>query len=203
MKRLFAFALALALTLSLAAGAASGAGGQFSGPTKDEFLKVLHSKAPFLMKDIEQEGVENKGKHILLKDVLNDPDFSRDIEQFTVFDLDGDGAPEVLLELSMNGDRLVFHFEKGEIYGFMIPFRGMVDLKRDGSADGSDGADDSSISKFQFKDGTCKYADTIQNPSDAVMEKQEKKENVEWYPYSKDTFDADFATAWKNMPARQ
>lgn len=201
MKRLFAFALALLLTLSLAAGMASGAG--FTGPTKDEFLKVLNSKAPFLMKDIEQEGVENKGKHILWKDVLADKDFPRDIQQFTVFDLDGDGAPEVLLELAVNGDRMVFHFEKGEIYGFMIPLRGMTDLKRDGSSDGSDGADDTSISKFQFKDGTCKYVDTIQKPSDAVMDKQEKKESVEWYMYSADTFDADFATAWKNMPSRQ
>ena len=203
MKRLFAFTLALALTLSLAAGAASGAGGQFSGPTKDNFLKVLHSKAAFIMKDVEQEGVKNKGKLMFLKNVLNDGEDSRTIEQFTVFDLDGDGAPEVLLELSMNGDRLVFHFEKGEIYGFMIPYRGMTDLKRDGSADGSGGADDSSISKFQFKDGTCKYVDTIQNPGAAVWEKQGKKENVEWYPYSQDTFDADFAKAWKNTPPRQ
>ena len=203
MKRLFAFALALALTLSLAAGAASGAGGQSSGPIKDKFLEVLHGKAAFLMKDIEQEGVRNDGNLMFLKNVLNDGEVSREIEQFTVFDLDGDGAPEVLIELSATGDRIVFHYEKGEMYGFVIPYRGMTDLKKDGTADGSGGADDSSISKFQFKNGTCVYVTVASNPPADVWEKQEKKEDVEWYPYSKDTFDADFATAWKNMPARQ
>lgn len=203
MKRLLALALALALTLSFVSGGTGAAAEQFTGPTTDAFLNVLKSNAPFYMKELVTQGLEKNDKHILLRDLLKEDGFTREIEQFTVFDMDGDGGPEVLIELSGTGDRVVFHYEKGEMYGFLVSFRGMKTLKTDGSFDGSGGADDSSISKLQFKDGTADYAELARNPADDVWDKQDKKEDVEWYPYAKDTFDADFGTAWKNRPTKR
>jgi|GEM_PF-5996854 len=61
---------------------------------------------------------------------------------FAVVDFDRDGSFEVVLEATRNGDKLVlFHDPYDEVvYGYATVFRGMLELKKDGTYRGSSGA---------------------------------------------------------------
>ncbi|MCL1927137.1 MAG: hypothetical protein FWF95_08455 [Syntrophorhabdaceae bacterium] len=72
-----------------------------------------------------------------------------EVYRFAVIDMDDDGMPEVVLELTTGFDGAfeVLHYEDGMVYGFNFVYRGMLGLSRNGMYVGSSGADDNSILK--------------------------------------------------------
>lgn len=69
-------------------------------------------------------------------------------------DLDGDGTPEAVLCQSAGEDVLglaVLHLRDGAVYGYAVPWRGMLELKADGSFSYSNGAWDSGLARLTFE----------------------------------------------------
>lgn len=99
----------------------------------------------------------------LLKNAEDTENPALKILHFTVLDMDGDKAPEVVLELSMGGEYPdfyeVLHIMNGSVYGYNIAARGLEELKTDGTLLYSNGASDWGISKLTFMADTYEYHD--------------------------------------------
>ena len=126
--------------------------------------------------------------------------------QFCVIDMDGDGIPELILEESHAGTRLLFHCEDGVVYGYTFPFRGMNGPKADATFIGSNGATINDVLKIQrfskgeviFDELCCQngfdnvYRIDGKNVSpeatEAYIGVQFTKTDVEWYPYGEACF---------------
>ena len=69
--------------------------------------------------------------------------------RFAVIDMDNDGIPELVLELTngFDGAFEVLHYENGKVYGFNFVYRGMLNLSQDGTYLGSSGAYDACMLK--------------------------------------------------------
>ena len=94
------------------------------------------------------------------------------VVSFAVVDMDGDGVPEVILELTsgFDGSFEVLHYEDGQVYGFNHPYRGIIDLTSDGIYWGSDGAADggfykASISKSRYETTALGYSESAADES--------------------------------------
>lgn len=83
-----------------------------------------------------------------------DNDFS--VDYITQIDMDGDGKREVLLSTNQ-GNRLIFHSEKGQVYLFAFPFRQMKSITIDGRFDGSSSAVTTYAGKVKFAGKNCYY----------------------------------------------
>ena len=72
--------------------------------------------------------------------------------RFTVLDMDGDGVNEVIVELPEWEAFVVLTWGGGsEVYGGEIVYRGMLDLKDDGSFSYSSGAMDNGVAVLSFR----------------------------------------------------
>jgi len=133
---------------------------------------------------------------------------NRPYDRFCVIDMDGMGDPELILESPFHGNRLLFHYEDGVVYGFDIGWRGFKDIKADGSFRDADTGYDQ-ISKMRFSKGKVAfnelcgfdwdgYTGRINYRIDgkevdviAVAEyfsEWDKKPDAEWYTYDKADF---------------
>ena len=75
--------------------------------------------------------------------------------QYAVLDMDGDGKEEVLIS-GWTSDILVLHEENGNIYGFDFTFRGMYNVKTDGSYYWNTNQGNTyGCSKLSFENGIC------------------------------------------------
>ena len=72
---------------------------------------------------------------------------------YVFVDLDGDGTEEMVYRRSNYLGYYVFRIYEDHIYGYEIPYRGMLGLKQDGTFGGSNAADDNGILRIFF-DGT-------------------------------------------------
>ena len=190
-----------------------------ASPAMQAFMEVLKNNTGFYMCKTSYVGDQAvrgyQGKHTLLRELLSDESDSdyagRAVEQFAVVDMDGSGVPEVVIELSRDGERIVFHNRNDWIFGFGFSYRGMNELKKDGTFSGSSGADSSSIGKLEFLTNECKervlaYSDddkyyvndkqVSEETFDSLFSKHWEKEDADWHPYSAETFEADFISAW-------
>jgi len=183
----------------------------------NEYLDVLKSNKPFCLINRNLTHDSKEGKNILLSEWLEESNL--EIVQFTIIDFEGNSTPEVIIELSFHGDRIVFYDVGGKIYAAEFTFRGMTEIKKDGTFTGSSGAASSNISKLQFTNGITEillgYSDLIYENNEpyevyyinnekvsedeysTFVKKNFEKEDTEWYSYSKDTFEPDFTKAWK------
>ena len=124
-------------------------------------------------------------------------------------DLDGNGTPEVVLCQSAGEDVLglaVLHLQDGAVYGYAVPWRGMLELKADGSFSYSNGAWDSGLARLTFEgdatvtqpfaactgepDETAAYTVDGQ-PADEetfsdALTRQAEKPDVSWTAYTPD-----------------
>ena len=90
------------------------------------------------------------------------------VVRFAVIDMNGDGAPEVVLELTtgFDGAYEVLHYENDMVYGFNHSYRAISDLTSDGIYGGSSGANDSgyykkvSINKDTYREEALGYSQT-------------------------------------------
>ncbi|MDF2611445.1 MAG: putative secreted protein [Lachnospiraceae bacterium] len=73
-------------------------------------------------------------------------------DQYAVVDLDQDGIPEVVVNLSSGSDGWfkVLRFHEGTVYGYSFVFRGFQLPKTDGTYMGSSGAADNTIMRLSF-----------------------------------------------------
>ena len=163
------------------------------------YKKVLTDKMEFFSTDDD--------KKMLLSEFFAEYYTIHSKVNMAMIDLDGDGINEIILERhSDNGIREILRYDKGIVYGYRIFFRGIRQIKTDGSFEYSnDAAALLGYSKLSFSgekyeiielaasegldDGTTKY--TI---GEDVVSKEEfwafannhyKKENVEWYALPK------------------
>jgi len=186
------------------------------------YADVLRSNTVFYTYTNFHNGYFNKadelghqGEYTLLNDLLDDvsdDEYTWQIGSFAVVDMDGGGIPEIVTELNYAGERIVFHYENGEIYGYTYGLRGMNRLKKDGVFVSSGGAATVYFQKLQFTDGICKnivlaYCDTADENGERYSvyyindkrafeemflsfgDEHNKKEDVEWYTYTEDTVD--------------
>ena len=71
-----------------------------------------------------------------------------------VFDLDGDGIEELILEWTPVGDFLILHCENERFYGWEIMYRGFERLQTNGVYVGSGGAGSNCWYRLQFDNGS-------------------------------------------------
>lgn len=156
------------------------------------FLKDFHSENYLIVNDKgNYEYTQGNGKR---KQVFN---------RFCWIDLNGDKSDEILLETE-SSNIFLLHYEKGVVYGDVLPFRGMLSLKKDGSFGVSGGAAVQLIGKFRFSNGKCLFEELCcfdasnekapiyringnavnKSSVEACLRRQEKKENAEWQSYN-------------------
>jgi subtilisin family serine protease len=83
-----------------------------------------------------------------------------EVEAFAIVNMDGMGAPEVVLRCAVPGGGmyariLVLHYENGTVYSYEFSERGMEELKQDGTHYGSSGAMDGAFEMLLFSGGFC------------------------------------------------
>jgi len=179
----------------------------------DAYRAVLENRTEFYSTDSK--------KSLLLQDFLTNEEIygaSFDPYNFSVLDMNGDGTPEVVLELTVNGDPQFFevlHTIGDQVYGYLIPFRGMESLKADGkfmyssgyadygwaemtlTADGQTmsqlgfcesvtSEDLSTITEYYYIDGAMVDKDAF----DTYMEEQTAKADAVWYDCTAENYDS-------------
>ena len=92
---------------------------------------------------------------------------------FTVVDMDEDGVPEVVIMYDP-GEVKVFCVEGGTVYGYDFSYRGMMNLKIDGTFNWSNDAGSSGIGRQTF---SGIHTETITLTDDGS---QDNKEDVDW-----------------------
>lgn len=166
-------ALALTLTLLLAgcgtvlgsAGFGSGAGQSKTGGEGSDSSSAGSPSAvtaasvssadqsgygPVLRSEVPFTNAED-GKEIFLKDDLGNGSNAFQTSRLALFDLDGDKAPEAVLELSRDGSPeqyVVFHKSGGKVIGYSVPYRGLEMLKADGTFQYANSSADTGVEKI-------------------------------------------------------
>ena len=165
--------------------------------------KVLLSEAPFYCTD----SVVNY--EASFQGYLSELPFNGEpiiTPQFTVLDLDGDAVPEVVLAIDDYYGFVILRYREGKVFGYIVGYRAMHSLKKDGSFWQSSSAFESYISKLFFVENSIvidENAERIENAvevkcylhdvpvDEAVWEtyqrKHEEKEDVEWYDFNKES----------------
>lgn len=125
-----------------------------NNPVLEAYIAVLQSKTEFFSTD-------NK-KRLFINDFLSNKenfDTVFKVTHFTVLDMDGDKVPEIVLELSV-GDGPAFyevlHYMDETVYGYLIVYRGLEELKGDGTFCYSGGVADNEFGKLKFESDTLK-----------------------------------------------
>lgn len=171
----------------------------------EAYKAVLQNKAEFFSTD-------NK-KNLYLNDFLTNKEIYGTIlkvSHFTVLDMDGDKTPEIVLELSV-GDEPQFyeilHYKNDAVYGYLIVYRGLEELKSDGTFRFSSGVADNGFGKLSFESNASKtemlaYSKSSQGDGnltisyfinnkpvtkeafDSFSKEQSGKKNVVWYEFT-------------------
>lgn len=67
---------------------------------------------------------------------------------FAVLDLDGDGMREVVVEITEPDGFIILTYRDGVVYGAEVPYRGLLELKDDGTFSYSNGAADCGVARM-------------------------------------------------------
>lgn len=183
-------------------------------PASDPYQAVLLNNATFFSTDSK--------KDVLLNDFLTNKELYEtvfEVSRFAVLDMDGDQAPEVVLELTVQGNPQfyeVLHMKDGTVYGYNIVFRGLLMLKADGTFSYSGGAADNGYGKLTFQPDSYEttvlgYMESSQNDDGmtisyyidnqpvteeaygAFSKEQDAKEDVVWHEFSQANIEAELA----------
>ncbi|MDR1616544.1 MAG: hypothetical protein LBR98_05980 [Syntrophomonadaceae bacterium] len=177
---------------------------------KRTYWSVLKSQSQFFSSE------ENAYKYLNEFDYKHGDHLDKpwEVLRFAVADLDGDKNPEVLLELFDQVE--VLHYEKGTVYGYFFPYRGLKRLKTDGTFNFASSAAAGGFARLMFSknnyeyiklvesvsrisvDGKSKYeilfyiADRRVSEEDfrTFVEGQDEKEDVIWYEFTDENIDA-------------
>lgn len=168
------------------------------------FDAILNGDSGFFHMDFAEEMTIGQYCENLAKFVEADVS----VPQYGLADLDADGTAELILAIRIQKDYdygyLVLR-DGHEILGYEFPYRGLMDIKEDGTFHISGGAADNGIARLLFTEHGWEYV-TIgavvendagisffwegQSVSEDVylknLEAQNSKENMEWLPYHLD-----------------
>lgn len=177
----------------------------------DTYKAVLQNEAEFY-------SIDNK-KNVTLHDFLTDNDPTFNVKRFTVLDMDGDSLPEIVLELSVGDNPYFFevlHATDGAVAGYMLPYRGMEELKADGTIRFSSGAADNGWGTLRFDQNaytidvlgqsessqddagmTVSYfintEQVAKEAYDSFSDEQFAKDNAVWHAFSQENIDAELS----------
>lgn len=151
-----------------AAASVSAAPAAAGHPVRDAFAAVLAGEAGFFSTDADTElSLSELGRA-----VSADSGITAQAVRFTILDLDGDGTPELILGLQVNGDENygseILRWQDGTVYGYTLWSRAFGALKQDGTFSYSGGAADNGFGTMRFAAGTW---------------------SADWITYSQSTFD--------------
>lgn len=131
------------------------------------YKSVLQNKAPMIQKDVEDG--DNNTQNIYLNKFFEDMTYEDAIFSsfhFAVIDMDSDNMPEVIFDIIVGDDKnqqpygyVVLHCYKNNIYGYLFPYRGLEDLKTDGTFCWADGASHWGYGRLIFIGDDCKTED--------------------------------------------
>jgi hypothetical protein len=182
----------------------------------EAYKAVLQNKSEFFSTD-------NK-KKLHLNDFLTNKEIYGAIfkvTHFTVLDMDGDNAPEVILELSL-GDKPelyeVLHYMDNTVYGYLIVYRGLEELKADGTFRYSNGSADNGFGKLKFQSDAFKtdilgYSKSSQGNTnltityfinnkqvakesfDSFSNEQSRKKHAVWHEFSQSNIETELNTS--------
>lgn len=182
---------------------------------------VLEAYKAVLQNKTEFYSTDNK-KKLYLNDFLSNKELYNiafKITHFTVLDMDGDKVPEVVLELSVNDEPEfyeVLHDIDGTVYGYIIVYRGLEELKADGTFLFSGGAADNGWGKLKFESNAYEteklgYSQSSQGDTgltisyfiqdqpvtkeafDSFMNEQSAKKDTVWYEFSQDNIETELS----------
>ena len=192
-----------------AAASSSAAGASSSGEAASPYEAVLQNQAAFFSADDQKE--------YLLNDYLSRNaayEGTYQVTQFAVLDMDGDLAPEVVLELSLHDSPeqyKILHEKNGTVSGYNFTYRGFEQLKTDGTFTYANGAADGGIEKilsFQAdaaetetlgyaqtgSDGSVSYSvgseSATKEAYDALFDQQNGKADAQWLPFTQENIEA-------------
>lgn len=174
---------------------------EIPAPIPDALLAVLLEAAPFIAVDYYEPGplpTTTLSQYTVTGSPSDHP------VRFTVLDMDGDGQTEVVLEMNDYHGYLVLNVQNGTAYGHFFVYRGMENLKADGTHMGDNSAFNSMIMKIKsfaktgWERETLAEYDTAQYPQyftingqpategqvDALFRFQWAKPDAIWYDFT-------------------
>ena len=191
--------------------------GEISPQLRELFRAVLANEADFIFVPDQQT--------MMLQDMEHRNLFTC----FTVLDMEGDGVPELIIQEEGPYYSMILRYDGGLLFGYEIPYRGMMDLKADGTYCFSSGHQDHGIGKASFTEQGmetnkliwCQSVPTVNdvfptkcewfaNGKPATEEELTKAydsraylEDVRWYDYNDETIEQLFAPAASNPQLKQ
>lgn len=160
--------------------------------TDDVLLDVLNN---------EQTFIDESNQHVYLKDYKLKENKNIKIipQKHTLIDFDNDGINELVVYVSENyGAYIMFHMYAGNIYGFELMERAMIDLKTDGSFIQSEGAGINTYSRLSFNKNKYEVLEeAYSNDMNNVYRINEKKTTSENANKYKQEFSKKESVNWK------
>jgi hypothetical protein len=180
----------------------------------EAYRKVLQNKVAFSSAFYQSPDKKEKAYLHEFLEHGRGPGYS--ITRFTVFDMDGDKIPEVVLELKIGDNgaefREVMHYYNGEVYGYLFGIRALNGLKTDGTFRASNGASSTSYNKLRFlldtyefdklgysEPSSNEYGFTVSyfmnnkpvtsESFHSFMNEHDRKEDVAWYEFSQENIE--------------
>lgn len=177
----------------------------------EAYKTVLQNKAEFFSTD-------NK-KKVYLNDFLTNEEIYKtkfEVTNFTVLDMDGDKIPEVVLELTVQNNVQfyeVLHYMNNGVYGYIQVYRGLENLKADGTFNWSNSASNDGIGKLRFKPNACEtdnlaYIDAdkkdkyfiankpvTEESYNSFIKEEDGKKGAVWYEFTQNNIDTELSSS--------
>lgn len=173
---------------------------------EEAFRAVLLSEMPFFYVEndmiYQNRNVIHEYYEYLNEVTYNDKPMAT--PNFAIVDMDGDTIPEVVLEIQDYCGFVILRYKEGQIYGSEISYRGLSDLKEDGSSMGSNSAFEYSYGKIFFIENTILHYDSAEIDYDSyysfdipidektwegLLSAHEEVPDVEWYEFSEESIE--------------
>ena len=144
------------------------------------------------------------------------PDLDASFPRFALADVDGDGTREIVLEITAGENAgygfLVLDAREDGVWAYEFSYRGLMNLKADGTASWSDGAADNGFGRVAFTEDGYTFADIARSvleeddvhyyageePIDEaefnrLLDEQDQKPDAEWQPITEENMAALFS----------
>lgn len=120
-------------------------------PPAEAFASVIQNKRKFYCTDKEPYNNRNViHEYYGYLDEIPYNDGQMVTTRFAVVDLDGNGAPEVILEIEDYYGFVILRYREGDVYGNIVGYRSMYNLKENGLFFASGGSEDDLYGKMYF-----------------------------------------------------